>query len=146
MAIGKLIDAKNLALEFPWLRHPELDRVRRIIRLLSDTEANGIPTIESAATFRESIHQLPEKSDVAWFESCVRIMLACGQPSLAKAIVSNSDAAPVPASFPNESRRLLDATQSNIAVDIPRSGTLERKLIYFRVLRNYEASTLNLIA
>jgi Glycosyl transferases group 1 len=148
LGMGKLIEADNFASEFPWLEHPELNRVRMITHLLSGAKTGRVLTFGKVGNFRDSIHQLPEKSEMAWHGEFIQIMLACGQPSLAEAAARlslkpehvekgshDSITTSRPAGYSDESLELSGATQSKATIDISRSKKLERKLVYFKARR-----------
>jgi hypothetical protein len=83
LCLGKLKTARKRASEFPWLRHPELDRVRWAVGLLgtcSDTVAHT-PS-DPNDKYRASIHQLPERNTQKWLEELCKMLKACGQNHL----------------------------------------------------------------
>src|SRR5450631_2143268 len=65
LCMGRQKDAAHCADEFPWLRHPELDRVRRIMAEITEEEFDIFPV---ARALRASIHQLPVRSESEWRE------------------------------------------------------------------------------
>jgi hypothetical protein len=90
LCMGKLSDATNCALEFPWLRHSELELVRRIVHLLNHNEISSPSIFEIPRDMRQSVHQLPERSETVWREELYSMLLACGQPSMAGVIATTN--------------------------------------------------------
>jgi hypothetical protein len=153
VCMGKLSDATNCALEFPWLRHPELDRVRRIVHLLNPKEVSSPSIFEAPMDVRRSIHQLPERSETVWREELYSILLVCGQPSTAEVIATANlklnqfqrDRSPLVVYVPAlgdhkpEPRDLQARTLLKLLSDMASSNTLDRKLAHYigrRKLRN----------
>ena len=155
VCMGKLSDATNCALEFPWLRHLELDRVRRVVHLLNRKEASSPSTLEIPIDMRESLHQFPERSETVWREELYSMLRLCGQPSIAEVIATadrklehfqkeRSLAVDVPA--PEEHRhRPRDpkaGTLLGLLNNIIRSNTLDRKLAHYIGAESCEISIL----
>ena len=156
LCMGKLDDAATSALEFPWLRHLELDRVRRVVRLLSHREVSGPSPFESSMNLRHSVHQLPERSETVWREELYSMLLACGQLSMAEVIATANLkpelirkersasilSAPARAEHRNKPRDPQTNTVLERLVSFGRPNTLDRKLAYYigrRKLRNINA-------
>ena len=73
---GKVSEAAKGAKEFPWLRHPELDRVRLVITVL--TNETCIDQAEYCRK-RHSIHRLPEQGLDEWVGQLRKMLRACKQ-------------------------------------------------------------------
>jgi hypothetical protein len=153
LCMGKLGDATNCVLEFPWLRHPELDRVCRVVHLLNPKEVSSPLTFEAPMDVRRSIHQLPERSETVWREELYSFLLVCGQLSIAEVIATanlkpeqfQKDRSPLAVYGPvlgdhrheprdPQARALLQFLGTMIS-----SNTLDRKLAHYigrRKLRN----------
>jgi hypothetical protein len=153
LCMGKLSDASNCAREFPWLRHPELDRVRRVVHLLNRKEVTSPSTFEIPMDMRQSIHQLPERSETVWREELYSMLLACRQLSMAEVIATaNFKLEPIqmersalavsvqaPGNHKNERRDPQARTILELLINMVRSNTLDRKLAHYigrRKLRN----------
>ncbi len=75
LCLGRRADALRSAREFPWLRHPELDRARWAAATLSGAPA---PAIDGGAPARRTIHLLPGGAE-AWLERVSAMLSACGR-------------------------------------------------------------------
>jgi hypothetical protein len=86
LCLGRGDDAARAVRDFPWLRHPELDRMRLTISGLTDTEEVRL----SDSKPRHTIHRMPATSQREWLDRIDAILRACGQPQLAERLaVSN---------------------------------------------------------
>ncbi|MGZ3853116.1 MAG: glycosyltransferase family protein [Flavisolibacter sp.] len=86
LCLGKLDVAIKQANEFPWLRHPELDRARWAANALKN---HGIPSHFSndyTRKTRYSIHQLPSKSIKEWIVQICIMLKSCGQSIMAETL------------------------------------------------------------
>jgi hypothetical protein len=89
LCLGKLKTARKRASEFPWLRHPELDRVRWAVGLLTTCSDTETPTASDPdQRYRASIHQLPERNTQKWTEELGKMLKACGQNQLVNTLTS----------------------------------------------------------
>jgi hypothetical protein len=86
LCLGDVVGATKSAEEFEWLRHPELDRVRQVVRRLGPSTGPERSTRSRPGSSRSSIHQLPERSFTEWLEQLVVMLTACGQNDLAERI------------------------------------------------------------
>jgi hypothetical protein len=87
---GRLSEAVRKAEAFPHLRHPELDRARWVVNLLTRGSSARMPRdVESA---RRTIHRLPQPSE-GWVTRIGAILSACGQDSAALSVRSASASA-----------------------------------------------------
>jgi tetratricopeptide (TPR) repeat protein len=147
LAMGKLVEAKTFASEFSWLQHPELSRVRLAIHVLFGAKPGEKSTVRSGDRYRHSIHELPEKSETAWYEQLIQIMRACGQSSLIKADMFNQKfeslekrsndliKSSLRVGWSNESLKESNAILSTVTTEPSRSKQLEQKLNYFKARR-----------
>ena len=83
LCLGRLDEAAKRCDEFPWLRHAELDRARRAIRVLRAGCDAGPAKAETGRTCRASIHRLPSRSDDEWIEELCLMLAACRRSDLA---------------------------------------------------------------
>lgn len=87
LCLGEFEPATKHANEFLSLRHPELDRIRWVIDVLS----NGGNTVElihdEQAKHRFSIHNLPNRSFNEWIEHLCIMLNSCQQFDLAEALI-----------------------------------------------------------
>jgi hypothetical protein len=79
LCAGKVEEAVRRAGEFPWLRHPELDRVRWAINGLSKRPAKVPSFDEKPVRYRFTIHQLPGRNLQEWTNQICVMLKACGQ-------------------------------------------------------------------
>jgi hypothetical protein len=162
LCMGKLSDATNCALEFPWLRHPELDRVRRVVHLLNRKEISSPSIFEIPMDMRKSLHQLPERSETVWREELYSTLLVCGQLSIAEVIATanfklehfqkeRSPLAvyvPAPGDHRHGPRDPQVRTILGLLNNMVRSNTLDRKLAHYigrRKLRNISTRVKRLV-
>jgi hypothetical protein len=153
LCMGKSTDATSCALEFPWLRHPELERVRKVVKLLDREEINSPPIFGISTDMRQSVHQLPEKSETVWHEELYSMLLACGQLSIAEVIKAanlklehfpkeRSALAVTAHAFGDHKSKPRDPqarSMLSLLINMVRSNTLDRKLAHHigrRKLRN----------
>ena len=106
---GKLREATRRARQFPWVQHPELDRVRWLVCVLNGEPC--FPMHESDPLYRRrlTIHVLPIKTWDEWANHMVGILKACGQSHMAEKLA----AAPAwSASTTGNAAPLADVTRS----------------------------------
>lgn len=88
LCLGKLDEAVKHSRQFPWLRHPELDRARWAINALRSKHVAAPPPDDATQKRRRSMHRLPYRSFQEWIRH-LRIMLqACGQHAMADALTT----------------------------------------------------------
>jgi len=75
-----LPEARKRADQFPWLHHPELDRMRFAVHLLTGDAAGT----ENNTERRYSLHQLPERSLEQWIDYVCVLLKANQQERLAE--------------------------------------------------------------
>jgi Glycosyl transferases group 1 len=155
LCLGKLNDATSCASEFPWLQHPELDRVRRVVYLLNRTAISNPSTFKISGDMRHSVHELPERSETVWREELYKMLLVCGQLSIAEVIANTSfktklesaqkkrfaSVALMPShrDHMNEPRERKAHSLLEIIINTVRLNTIDRKLARYKVrqkLRN----------
>ena len=83
LCLGKLEEAKKRCDEFPKQSHIELDRVRWLVKLL--TQANNQYVLPSCGQVsRASVHCFPNQNLREWTKNICLMFRACGQLSLAE--------------------------------------------------------------
>jgi hypothetical protein len=82
LCLGHLRTASKRSAEFPWLHHPELDRVRWVVNVLTGSRKSSLSPSDFQAGYRASIHQLPERSAQSWIDELYKMLRACGQSHL----------------------------------------------------------------
>ncbi|MCP6759270.1 MAG: glycosyltransferase [Fischerella sp. CENA71] len=75
---GKLNEAINRAKQFPSLSHPELDRIRWVINILSNRDEFTLPCSDKSR-YRYSIHQLPNRNLNEWINHLCIMLKECQQ-------------------------------------------------------------------
>ena len=83
---GDLEESSRRARQFPYLRHPELDRCRQVINVLCGS-ASGLlePSGEDPhPQWRPSVHQLPKCNMARWIDELSTMLIACQQGALAE--------------------------------------------------------------
>jgi len=86
LCLGRTKDALQRAGQFPWLHHPELDRVRLVIGSIT----NGATEVASDSWKRgqrRSIHRLPRRDFQEWTRQLSGMLASCGQTHLAQSVV-----------------------------------------------------------
>lgn len=84
---GKLNEASRRANQFPSLCHPELDRTRWIINVLTNS-SHQIPPPNSNSKYRISIQQLPDLSFDEWINNVCTMLKSCQQFHFAEEILN----------------------------------------------------------
>lgn len=126
LCCGDLAAAGRSARQFPGLRHPELDHLRRALARLGegDSANAGAP---AATARRPSVHVVPERSPAAWTEDLLRLLRACGQVGLAKRLEQGG-----PAPVGRQPKEAADASPAFENRYRPRHGAVAqfgRKLL-----------------
>jgi hypothetical protein len=91
LCAGKVRRAAYCGARFPWLRHPELDRARWLLRVLDGEPAAPAPALDASANgerTRISVHQMPASDTSEWLARVRRMLTACGQRSLAARVTA----------------------------------------------------------
>jgi hypothetical protein len=149
LCMGKVRDATICATEFPWLHHPELDRIRRVALALSGKDTGTQTAAEALVRQRWSIHNLLQRTEVEWREQLCNMLKACGQAALVQRVIegdqtaesagktmdiSYADAAMVPVSGDHSDETgissLVNRTRSLL-----RTGYLDRQFLRYKVRR-----------
>lgn len=141
MCTGDVRGASKYAEEFPMLRHPELDRMRRVFCALN--RAGDCDKWSDFSTRHPSIHQCPQQTDTEWLQSLYKTLRKCGQETLAEkitvamtrmqqsAIIRNQPGSTPPKTRTNSASALAESSKDPIG----RSGALSRKLLQYKVER-----------
>ncbi len=116
---GKLDQAIESANQFPSLCHPELERIRLVIDVLKNRDANTLPCSEYFK-YRSSVHQLPSRSFNEWIDNLCVMLMACKQPHTAENIKSL---------LTNQSRKLNQSINITSEQERKKHGTSIGKLI-----------------
>jgi glycosyl transferase family 1 len=77
LCAGRPAQAVARAREYPGLRHPELDRIRTAVGVLS-AEPDDVADVRPAPV-RASVHALPAQPYVEWADEFAAMLTACGQ-------------------------------------------------------------------
>jgi Glycosyl transferases group 1 len=86
LCLGRVRQAARRSREFLWVRHPELDRIRWVVEMLSTrTSIAFAPSYDGRG--RSSIHQLSSRPLREWLAHLIRTLRSCGQRELANALV-----------------------------------------------------------
>lgn len=88
VCLGNLRHATKRASQFPWLRHPELDRTRWVIKVLTNNGDIAPLFDDYDHKHRCSIHQLPSRSFSEWIEQLCIMLKACGQFAAAETLTT----------------------------------------------------------
>jgi hypothetical protein len=86
LCLGKVGDAGRRGSQFPWLRHPELDRARWVAGALKNGAVAAALPSDHESRRRCSVHQLPARSVKEWIEQLCIMLKACGQRETAEAM------------------------------------------------------------
>jgi hypothetical protein len=84
ICLGDLGGALKHANQFLWLYHPELDRARRAIMILSGRRITRTEGDGQLQRYRRSIHQTPQRSDEEWLSTLCNMLTACSRRELAE--------------------------------------------------------------
>lgn len=91
VCLGKVDEAARQAGEFPWLRHPELDRARWAVRLLDEGAFTPPPAVDPSVGYRASMHHLPARTTKEWIDDLCIMLNACGQRDQSDVIARLAD-------------------------------------------------------
>jgi hypothetical protein len=129
LGMGRLNAAVDCLAEFPQLNHVELDRARRLVRILS--EQGAAPQV--AAKQRPSIHPMETRSEEQWIEYVSSILEACGQWAQVEKLQSGGvrSLAQQASVQPTTSTR----PQAVVSSGPSRSGVLGREMAKYLILR-----------
>jgi Glycosyl transferases group 1 len=90
LCLGKPAEALKRANEYPWLRHPELDRARWAARVLAEGAVDPLQPLSDADNRRRSMHQMPERSFPKWVGEVAIMLRACGQSQMAAVLTASA--------------------------------------------------------
>lgn len=83
LCLGRIHDALQRADSFPWLRHPELDRVRLVTQILNNRIGVKPVDLDNGVNPRRSIHDMPARCINEWIEHLSIMLRACKQYRIA---------------------------------------------------------------
>jgi tetratricopeptide (TPR) repeat protein len=86
---GKLREAVVRVDQFEKLCHPELERVRAVIRVLTGQVHQRVPS-KCRLDYRWSIHQLPERRIEAWLAEICKMLKACRQDHIVRRLTRSA--------------------------------------------------------
>jgi hypothetical protein len=89
LCLGKVHDAVARANRFQTLCHPELARIRAVIRLVSEQAPENIAS-DQPISYRFSVHQLPERKMEAWLDELCKMLRACRQDDIANRLARSA--------------------------------------------------------
>lgn len=92
LCLGRLGEAITKAAQFPQLHHPELDRVRQAVAILSNRGGSLSGASNPGWRQRRSIHQLPERSDSEWLVALMKMLVAGKQSEFAARLTATASA------------------------------------------------------
>ncbi len=76
---GNLNGAIKCAEQFPSLCHPELDRIRWVVKVLKNKGSENVPLGNNSMKRRHTFHQLPNRSFKEWIDQLCIMLEACKQ-------------------------------------------------------------------
>jgi hypothetical protein len=82
LCLGRIDEARERAHEFPWIRHPELDRARWLTTVASGRR-DPMRDDPTAGKHRRTIHQLPDSTFDEWAGRVGTMLCACGRRDVA---------------------------------------------------------------
>ncbi len=92
LCLGKVEYARKCAKRFPWLEHPELDRARWAVKIVTG-RGSTVPLQRTGdPKHRPSIHSLPHWSTMEWVEQVSFMLKACRQYHLAEMLTAYGSA------------------------------------------------------
>jgi hypothetical protein len=94
LCLNRLGAAAKRASQFPDLHHPELDRARFAVAVLTGHGAAHVP-LPSGSRPHASLHELPARDLNEWIEQLCTMLRACGRPSLAQSLTDRVKAGAV---------------------------------------------------
>lgn len=80
---GNVEEATRRAYQYPFLHHAELERCRTVVDALNSS-TYAARDLSECATWRPSVHQLPERDMVGWINELCAMLKACRQIGLAE--------------------------------------------------------------
>ena len=87
LCLGRVDEAIKRGKEFAWMSHPELNRMRFVLRVIS--EGSKAATLEEDGDRqRRTMHELPQRSFDEWLQQVFSILRANGRADLAEKIVA----------------------------------------------------------
>jgi hypothetical protein len=86
---GQISEAVVRANQFSALRNKELDRVREVVRLLSNQRLE-VNADQCKVSYRSSVHQLPQLIKDAWLDSLLTMLTASRQTEMVERLARSS--------------------------------------------------------
>jgi hypothetical protein len=116
LCMGKADDAARFCEAFAWVRQPELDRTRWLVRAATRQPTRQYAQSDVVTTQRLSIHQLPWAGETVWRHAVTSLLAANNQTSTLAALIA-LDFAPAPSQQASERGTMgLDRDRSTAAV------------------------------
>jgi len=127
LCLGKTNEAIKRSRQFEWLSHPELDRARFVVSLLTNAKAGAVSPNDGVQGNRASIHQMPGRTFDEWFEQLCIILRACRQCALLERLMNSILKEDAVVRF-EQGRSVLDyetlAKSQNSIDDVARKSSL----------------------
>jgi hypothetical protein len=92
LCLGKVDEAVKRSEQFPWLRHPELDRARCVARAIKTGRFASPAESDFESRRRHSIHRMPERDLANWTGQICIMLRACGRPEIAATLMHSCEA------------------------------------------------------
>jgi hypothetical protein len=145
LCFGQLSKAAERASEFPWLHHPELDRIRWVTDALK-LRGCALPVPrEDESAYRVSLHQLPKRNFEEWLRQLCLMLRACGQTDLAGRVAALLGSGSLPirelesgADTNAEPRNLKTSLDKNVSGTRDASFLGNSAVAHFRRQRFYD--------
>ena len=160
LCLGKLNDASKSASDFPWLRHPELDRTRWAIKIITYNGENPPSLPDPNPGYRLSIHGLPTRSNTEWLKELCKMLEACRRGHLAEKLtkhICRESLAARPTEYspstkaqvlPRVDKNKYDTVDKKLPSPIGKKSVLrpfDRRLIYYKVRRKLKNILLKVV-
>jgi hypothetical protein len=140
VCLGKLKQAARRARQFPWVQHPELDRVRWLVGVLNGEPSFAIHESDPRYRRRLTIHVLPVKTWKEWTSDTEVTLRACGRHALAEALARALALEPspmAPSASTKPGQRNPSAAPTRLDVEDPEAGRLSREMLRGTVRRRH---------
>jgi len=160
LCLGKLNDASKSASDFPWLRHPELDRARWAVKILTHNGKNSPSLQDPNPGHRLSIHGMPTRSNTEWLKELRKMLEACDRGHLAEKLTTHNSLESLAAHpteyspstkaqvLPRDNESRYDTLDKKIPMPIGKKSVLkrfDRQLIYYKVRRKLKNTVLKAV-
>jgi len=84
LCLGRVKAASRRVRQYAYLSHPDLDRVRTVVRLINPHQL-GSTSLDSTRGSRGSLHTTLHADNEAWLSHLSDMLAACGRPTLSAA-------------------------------------------------------------